>query len=491
MLVVFIKYLFIILYSYYVYYKLLNLKIKTLLDIIIYTAMSLLCSVFIAYFRSDFPYIGLIFMVIPFIVFITIRTKTEFRLSIITSVIACGISNASIVISYIFSSIIFSILGFEFDDVSKDLYPLLITVFIDSILLIFLFRLKRLRKGMPFLTDRPADNIGTTISLLVLGSIATLINNEGPSYISILPFTMIIVSAIYIIIWWHKWITRTYINRKRDQEIQDLYRKIAEKDNYIEKLKEQNVAFGKLIHQDNKLIPAMEMAVTELLKFHITNDSGEQRQRTQALLDDIKNKAKGRKGILDNIEHQPKQFPTTGLASLDALFTYLSAKAAKVKVTLDLSVYSNVRYLIQNEINENDLNTLLAEIIDNCIIAASQSNVKKILINFELNDGAYVINIFDSGGHFAPEALKNFGLISTTMYEESGGSGIGLMNIYEIINRYNASLIIDELLPPSGLFVKKISVRFDHKGEYVLSSNRTDIFEMLSERSGLTIVTLP
>jgi len=491
MLEIFIKYFFIILFSFYTYHKLLNLKIMANCDLLFYSLISLICSGLIAYYSSIFAYIGLVFMVIPFLVSITLRTKTEFRLSIITGIIACGISNAGLIISAIISGAIFYIIDFEFDNVETALYPLIVAVFIEFVLIILLFRTKRLKKGMPFLTDHAADNIGSTISLLVLCSIATLINNDGPNYIYVLPVALIIVSAIYIIIWWHKWITRTYINRKRDQEIQDLYRKIAEKDNYIEKLKEQNVAFGKLIHQDNKLIPAMEMAVTELLKFHITNDSGEQRQRTQALLDDIKNKAKGRKGILDNIEHQPKQFPTTGLASLDALFTYLSAKAAKVKVTLDLSVYSNVRYLIQNEINENDLNTLLAEIIDNCIIAASQSNVKKILINFELNDGAYVINIFDSGGHFAPEALKNFGLISTTMYEESGGSGIGLMNIYEIINRYNASLIIDELLPPSGLFVKKISVRFDHKGEYVLSSNRTDIFEMLSERSGLTIVTLP
>jgi len=489
MLEIFIKYAFIILFSFYIYHKLLNLNIKIKYDFIPYFFASIIFSGCIAYFKDIFPYSGLLFMVIPFMIITTMYTKTEFRISIITSIFACGISNAVFIMSLLISSIIMYLLGFNF--LSNSLLPLFLAVSIESAFLVRLFLMKRLRKGMPFLVERSADNVGTTISLLALCGIATLMNNDGTSYIYILPVALIFVSVIYIIIWWHKWITRTYINRKRDQEIQDLYRKIAEKDNYIEKLKEQNVAFGKLIHQDNKLIPAMEMAVTELLKFHITNDSGEQRQRTQALLDDIKNKAKGRKGILDNIEHQPKQFPTTGLASLDALFTYLSAKAAKIKVTLDLSVYSNVRYLIQNEINENDLNTLLAEIIDNCIIAASQSNVKKILINFELNDGAYVINIFDSGGHFAPEALKNFGLISTTMYEESGGSGIGLMNIYEIINRYNASLIIDELLPPSGLFVKKISVRFDHKGEYVLSSNRTDIFEMLSERSGLTIVTLP
>jgi len=489
MLEIFIKYSFVILFSFYTYHRLLNLSIRIKYDLLIYFICAFIFSGCIAYFNDVFPYIGLIFMIIPVMVISTIRTKTEFRISIIASVLACGISNTVFIMSLFISCAIFYLFGFN--HLANSLYPVLITVLFESIFLIRLFLMKRLRKGMPFLVERSADNVGTTISLLALCGIATLMNNDGTSYIYILPVALIFVSVIYIIIWWHKWITRTYINRKRDQEIQDLYIKIAEKDNYIEKLKEQNVAFGKLIHQDNKLIPAMEMAVTELLKFHITNDSGEQRQRTQALLDDIKNKAKGRKGILDNIEHQPKQFPTTGLASLDALFTYLSAKAAKVKVTLDLSVYSNVRYLIQNEINENDLNTLLAEIIDNCIIAASQSNVKKILINFELNDGAYVINIFDSGGHFAPEALKNFGLISTTMYEESGGSGIGLMNIYEIINRYNASLIIDELLPPSGLFVKKISVRFDHKGEYVLSSNRTDIFEMLSERSGLTIVTLP
>jgi len=430
-------------------------------------------------------------MIIPFIVIVTLRTKTEFRITLITGIIASGISNAGIIISLLISTIIFYILGYEFADTSIVIIPLFAAVFIELILLILLFRTKRLRKGMPFLTDRNADNIGTTISLLVLFSIAILLNNDGPSYFYIIPFMIVVICVVFILTWWKKRLTITYLNNKRDAELIELHNTINEKDEYIELLKQQNIAFGNLVHKDNKLIPAMELAVTDFLKNYKEKDADELETISQNILMNLKNQSSGRKNILENIDAEVKQLPRTGLSSIDTLLIYLAKRAAEAHVTIDLTVHASIKYMAQNVVAENDLNTLLAELIDNSIISASQCEVRKILITLELVDSIYVINVFDSGDPFASEVLKNIGIKSITTRGETGGSGTGLVNISDIVKKYKATFIIDDLLTPNSIFTKKISVRFDRKNKYILRSNRADLSEILSSRTDIILDNTP
>ncbi|MGL6199583.1 MAG: GHKL domain-containing protein [Lachnospiraceae bacterium] len=482
----FIKYFFIILFTFYVYYKLLNLSIRAKYHFLFYLFFSLVFSGVIILFSSNFSYLGLILMVIPFSLTLSLFSGTEFRISLITAILAWGISNSAFVIIAMISSAGFYLFGL--DPLSALSYLLLISVIVECIFLFQLFRIKRLKNGMPFLTENTADRTGTIIAIVAVCIIATLINNDGASYIYILSFTLIIVFAAYIIIWWYKWLTKTYLKRKRDADYLALENTLKEKDEYIEKLKQQNSILGKLIHQDNKLIPAMEMAIIKLLKSQINNESTDITETAQKLLEDLKGLSNSRKGILSDIEIEVKRLPTTGISSLDSLFTYLSAKAARAKVAADLTVHGNLKYFIQTMINESDLNTLLAEIIDNSINSASQGTVKRILISIDLIENQYVFQIYDSGDYFKFDVLRYFGLKQITTRTDSGGSGIGLLNIYEIINKYKATIILDETLPSTGIYTKKTSVRFDQKNEYILKSNRNDKTGILSEREDLIVI---
>ena len=483
---IFIKYFFIIFFAFYIYNKLLNLSIHAKYQFLLYSLSSLVLSGVITIFRSLFSYIGLTLMVIPFTIIITIYTRTEFRLSLITAILAWGISNSAFVISAMISSIILYIIGLG--SISKIMYILLISIILEFIMLILLFRIRRLKNGMPFLTENATDRTGTTIAILAVCSIVTLINNDGTSFIYILPFTFIIVCTVYIVIWWQKWLTNTYLKRKRDADYLALQNTLKERDEYIEKLKQQNSALGKLIHQDNKLIPAMEMAIIKLLKSQTNNESTELAETARKLLEDLKGLSNSRKGILSEIEIETKHLPVTGISSLDSLFTYLSAKATRAKVATDLTVHANLKYFIQTVISESDLNTLLAEIIDNSIISASYGTTKRILISIDLIEKQYVFQIYDSGDYFNYDVLRYFGLKQITTRKDEGGSGVGLLNIYEIISKYKASIILDETLPSTGIYTKRTSVRFDQKNEYILKTNRNDKTGILSAREDLIVI---
>lgn len=81
-----------------------------------------------------------------------------------------------------------------------------------------------------------------------------------------------------------------------------------------------------------------------------------------------------------------------------------------------------------------------------------------------------MIDIFDSGVAFEQETLINFGREKTTTHANAGGSGIGLMTVFEILNFYSASFIIEEFSDSDNTFSKKISVKFDNLNQYIVKA---------------------
>ena len=486
MIKIFIRSFVTIFFSFYIYMKLLNINLRSKPYIQVYLISSLILSGLTATISHLRSYIYVICISLSYILIITLYTKTKVRLSIITGVLSYGISSIIYVISAMAGSILVTALGYDSD--SGFLFLMLSIAFFHSLFAILLFRIKRLKKGMPFLTEPATNNIGIIIALLALACIIILSTNDA-SLIYIIPITIVIICAVIIIIWWNKRLTRTYLNRKRDAELTKLHKTIEEKNEYIEKLKLQNVILGKLIHKDNKLIPATELAVTDLLINYRDKDADEIEATAEHILADLKMKSADRREILDSLDMKLKQLPRTGLTSVDLLFSQLTAKAAKAHVLIDLTLHANIKYLVQNIIDEADLNILFAELIENAIITIGQNEVRKVLITLELADSFYVINVFDSGDRLSSEVLKNIGIKPITARDDNGGIDIGLIKISETVKKYEASLIIDELFSSKNFFTKKVSVRFDQKNEYILRSNRTDISEILSNRPDLILDT--
>ncbi len=80
----------------------------------------------------------------------------------------------------------------------------------------------------------------------------------------------------------------------------------------------------------------------------------------------------------------------------------------------------------------------------------------------------------NSGEFFNTDILLNFGIKKATTHLHEGGSGIGLITVYEILRKYKASFILDEL-DNNTLFSKKLSISFNNLNQNFINSDRPEI----------------
>ena len=469
MLRLFIKEITLITCTIYTLYRLINISllknsfflIKHILLVTVLTGISIFSDIFL---HSNTVTIQLLLTFVPF----AIITSTSLEFSFVNTIISYGISYINLIISAIFTSIVFAVLKIN---LQTDLSYIQFFTAICQFLLIFcLFKIKRFKKGMPFLFKRE-NNLILYICILTLFTYILLSNNNGES-IYILPVILVILFAIFLFISWKKQINNDYLwkvfarrSNILEDEIQNQSARISELEYDLERL-------SKLVHKDNKLIPAMELTITQYLKtFEPFIESSPSKEKGQALLNDLKNISQDRNGILSGYEISTQKIITTNIVSIDALMNYMLTRAKNEEIQFELAGGSNISNLIKNIISETDLNTLLADLVENAIIATSKSNSKNILINIGIADEGYYINIFDSGIPFSFNVLKSFGKRRITTYKDTHGSGIGLMTTYELLKKYKATYILEEY-DHNNIFTKKISIKFDSRKDFAIYSYR-------------------
>lgn len=96
------------------------------------------------------------------------------------------------------------------------------------------------------------------------------------------------------------------------------------------------------------------------------------------------------------------------------------------------------------------------------------------------------MEIADNGIPFGIESLINMGIRKITTHADTGGSGIGLMDVWMIKEKYHASLHIVEYEVQCP-FSKKISLSFDGRGYYSIQTWRKDEILRFCERGDLKV----
>lgn len=229
----------------------------------------------------------------------------------------------------------------------------------------------------------------------------------------------------------------------------------------------ENETFSKIIHKDNKLIPAMELAVSQLL-YSIAQDDTQQGRKEQAqnILKQLKALSAERAGIIKTYEESNSKFPTLGLSSLDALFHFMVQKASTAGILFDLTLDDGIDQVMTENISESDASTLLADLIENALIAAHHGQHKKaVQVKLGVDTGIFYISVSDSGAPFPPEVLDRWGIERITTHTDTGGSGIGMMSIHELCQKYSASFEIEQIQDTSP-YRKCVSIRFDGHGSF-------------------------
>lgn len=203
----------------------------------------------------------------------------------------------------------------------------------------------------------------------------------------------------------------------------------------------------------------MEYSVREL--FHSAGNGMDGtlfHERVLELSKELEHIFQERKGLLQNYETAGKQLPATDIVSVDILLAYMLQRASGQNIDFDVTLFEDMG-LVTELISGEDLRTLLADLLENALIAVSGCKTKKVLLTMGSRNRLFTIEVYDSGPPFPKEVLSGFGVRPVTTHKDEGGSGIGLITVGELCTKYGASFTVEEL--PSGPFyTKKVSVCF-------------------------------
>lgn len=482
----FIKYFTLIICSFYTYHKLLSVSRPQCHYAYLFIGIPCL-SLGTVYLNTIFPLsIELILILLSF--FFLLRTaKITPEAAITTTIISYGISYIIFSLSALISS---AILIFVFH-VSVNSYSHLLSQSLTALIQIaitpLLFRPKRFRKGMPFITNRLNNFPLMVISLITLFAVV-IFKAGGNNLLYLFPFLLIFLMAIFIYMSWKNNITKTYLERLKEKDIAKLNDTLSEKESYIKKLEEENKELSKIIHSDNKLIPAMLLSVKEFIKdsSSLVPASSEKGMR---LLSDLEQLSLHRKSILRTQDDRCRGIPETGCSSVDSILKYMKQKAHEMNIIFETAFSCDMKALVNENISENDLNTLLADLLENALIATKYGDHRHVLLSVDMIEDFYTISIFDSGVPFPKEVLVSLGLKNYTTHKADGGSGIGLVTSYELLKKYRASLAIEEFAQDSGLYTKKLSVVFNRLDQYTLFTYRNgEELDFLNNRTDLLVI---
>ena len=483
-----IRYFFLIFCALYSHTKIVNQKQTFISHAKYYILFSLLLSTIIPFLTQK--YTSTLRFTIIFIchtIFIFLYFKTTLLHTTTIAIISFAFSYLSLSISAFILSIIATI--------TTDLIVLcnpnlvLIGGLLQSLIIFSLFRIQRLRSGMPFLLNNTTFNIGICISAFVI--FYNEILQQTLYFTWQIQFIFIIIVPLFsiaLLIWWRYKITQSYVEKLRVDEVELLYKEISDKDLEIEKLQANNEHLARIIHKDNKLIPAMELAVRNYLQTAFLMKPEDAKQMGVELLSKLERMSEERTGILHTYQEKHSYHQRSGLTSIDAIVDYMENRARTLGMEYQYQFDKTIKDMLPAFITEDDAMHLLSDVIDNAIIAVTYSEKKNIFIHIGIMRGILFMDISDSGIPFSPETYQKFGTVKHTTHAEHGGSGIGLMDIANFKKQYKFSLQIYEYPETEPTYTKKLRILFDRKNHYLIQSFRAKELRSMVIRNDLHIL---
>jgi len=479
MLPTFIKYFFIILSSILTFSKLINYK-RSKHCIFISILFTILLSIFMLIIRRHCAYLFIFTLVVFLIIYNKLVFKKDTNISIVFSIFSLGISYILLFIATINFTPLFYFLEnnmsstFVLNSLASTIAGTLQLIYIHLI-----FKLKRLKNGIPYAHSSINGDMSVFISVIILIIASSFFFLEYKMNIMLIFFSITPLLAVIIYLWIKNYIKSVYIERVHRQNELNYQNTLAQKNEEILYLKEHNAALSKIIHEDNKLLPAMKMAVENVIECKDLKKADE-------LLTDIKTRMKDRSNTVSTYESKNHFVQYTNVASTDGVINYLINKAESFGIAFDFLCSVDFHFFIKEAIDVTSFNTLLADLGENAIIATKTSTKKNILITLSLAENIYSLNVFDSGIDFTPDSFQTLGLDRTTTYLNKGGSGIGIMSILEISKQAEASFEVNELVN-SQVYTKCLSVRFDNKKHFRVKTQRPQVIAACSSRSDIIL----
>ena len=301
----------------------------------------------------------------------------------------------------------------------------------------------------------------------------------------------LILFAIIMFITIQKSLQIYYKQKLLVQELEETKNELEKKNKEIKELEQENLNFSKTSHTLAHKQKALEYKLNQLInqsakneptknntnasrEDNITHQANKPENIETEQIQDLKERlAEISKDLYQN--EKPTRLAQTGIKRIDNMLEYMQSESEKQNIKLELQITGNIHHMTNKIIEEKDLETLIADHVKNAIIAIkhSKNENKSILVKLGKIEENYGLAIYDTGIEFENETLENLGKKPSTTHAEEGGTGMGFMNTFDTINKYKASLIINEIGKESETnYTKAIIIKFDQKNEFKIDSYR-------------------
>lgn len=326
-------------------------------------------------------------------------------------------------------------------------------------------KIKKFRRGFTFLqNDLTKDYISMSnlnISTIIIIAIVMLRDSAKADITKKVIFLFLIIIVMSITI--KKSFELYYKQKLLIKDLDETKEELAKTKEELAKAEKENLEASKRSHSLVHRQKALEFQISELRKSKNSKDINKIKQ-------DVENLSKELYG-----KEVMTQLSKTNIELIDNMFRYMQFECYKNEIRFDLQICGNIYKMINNVINKETLEILLADHIKNAIIAVkhSENSNKSILVKLGKIGDCYGVCIYDSGIEFKEETFKTLGKKPSSTHLDEGGSGMGFLNTFDTLNKYKASLIIDEIgMPCEENYTKVIMIKFDGKNEFKVNSYR-------------------
>lgn len=413
-------------------------------------------------------------------------TKISLGCSMMCTLIAYAISfvchTIGIVIQFVPYRLIYKIWNID------NMFISLLIISIIQILLIYgFFRIRRFKNGFSFLrhklnndiTDIIVINISTIV--IIIYSLFIIYNHEIAKNLFITFLTIGIMMFLTI----QKMFTMYYKQKLLTDTMEEYKQELNEKQNEIDKLKNENKNVSKITHEFYNRQKALELLVANNMNI----DNINKENVSQNVLKMIENLTSEYSERFEEIKELPK-LELTGIEEIDNMFKYMQSECNKNGILFKLKVMGNVHSLVNNVIPKNRLETLIGDHLRDAINAVNLTDKasKEVLIILGVKDNRYELSIFDTGIDFEVDTLLKLGLEAVTTNKDRGGTGTGFMTTFETLSETKASLIITEYPDDENRhYTKCVCISFDNKKQYTIRSHRANLIKEKSKDQRIKI----
>lgn len=414
------------------------------------------------------------------IIFIWVLTKSKFETVVSAFLFSYVISLSLLYIATIIVGVVFGLL---MDNVSShnitisDNDPIFAVIIACTVAVLFLmvyllFRIRRFKNGFPFLFQKHAVVFSLIISGIVIVLASTVSDpRELHSYTYFL-FSLVVGTIIIgagIIIWVRRGIREFYRKKMVARSVEMLEKELAEKDENIQRLTEQNDSMRVANHKIAHRLSALERSVAKLVLTEGDSDG------LSIISDDIMRLSREYQNEIGRINTKP-HLPTTKISMIDDIFEHFAVRCMENDIVFGLNVIGSIPYMTEHIIKQNKLETMIGDHLQNALVAvnAGSNTFRSILVKLGLMGDFYELSVLDGGIPFELDTLVKLGTERVTTHPDDGGSGIGFMTTFETMREYGASMIIDETESSGTTFSKSVTIRFDKANDYIIRTPRAD-----------------